>query len=94
GSSAPMDIGAAQGSFRGATRKDFSTYKCYGCGQMGHIRPNHLQGQNKGKGWQVHSEGIDPHLRAMEGMSFKQIIAHIGQLTNQSCSEIRSCSSL
>ncbi|KAI6045853.1 hypothetical protein EDC04DRAFT_2598447 [Pisolithus marmoratus] len=78
GSSTPMGIGAAQSGSRGPARKDFSNYKCHGCGQMGYIRPHCPQ--NKGKVQQVCSKGIDPHLKAMEGISFKQIVAHIRQL--------------
>ncbi|KAI5999617.1 hypothetical protein EDD15DRAFT_2123003, partial [Pisolithus albus] len=75
GQGAPMDIGAAQGGSGSRPKKDFSNYQCYACGQKGHIRPHCPQAGDKGKGRQVRSEGVDPRLAAMDGMTFEQIVA-------------------
>ncbi|KIO03227.1 hypothetical protein M404DRAFT_145947 [Pisolithus tinctorius Marx 270] len=81
---APMDIGATpcQGKGKGPP-KDKSHIMCFGCGLKGHYR-SECPKQAQPQGCPVRAvntdTGPDPRLKAMEGMSFKQIVAHINQL--------------
>ncbi|KIO04668.1 hypothetical protein M404DRAFT_142653 [Pisolithus tinctorius Marx 270] len=84
GAGAPMDIGTApqQGKGKGPP-KDKSHITCFRCGLKGHYR-SECPKQAQPQGHPIRAVNTDTgpnlHLKAMEGMSFEQIVAHINQL--------------
>ncbi|KIO10660.1 hypothetical protein M404DRAFT_128462 [Pisolithus tinctorius Marx 270] len=82
--SAPMDIGTTQWQGKGkGPPKDKSHITCFGCSLKGHYQSKCFK-QAQSQGHPIRAVNTDtgpnPHLQATEGMSFKQIIAHINQL--------------